>query len=244
MSTQLHSFIANVLKMPHYANDNAGSGKKHNSHEDALTDELLKVGFKEVVQDSMGVNRNGKPKKIKRFPKLKRNALKTALKSKDTQQAIAKLVIGMNPGEFVRQPCGSQNFPDFLLCDASGRFVLMEAKSGRGVVPAWNDSLVKDDAIYIFSSGKYNETTVFLGRDVLDRARKDFMQNLYSEINTVLEEGQKVLNSMPDPFNRGFSLSHLRPKFEQGGGNHKADYFKHRDRERCEQNVLTFALEQ
>lgn len=244
MTIQFQTFITNVLAMQHYANDNAGSGLKHNSHEDALTVELVKVGYTEVIQDSMGVNRNGKPKKIKRFPRLKRNTLKAAIKSVNRQIEIGKLVPGMNPGEFIRQPCGSQSFPDFLICDFSGTFVLVEAKSGGGVVPAWNDSLVKEEAVYIFSSGKYNQTTVFLGRDVLDRDRKDYMENLYDQINTLLEQGKKTLDNMPDPFNRGFSLSYLRPKFEQGGGNNKVDYFTHASRKTCEQNVLQFAMEQ
>jgi len=249
MSTQLHSFITNVLKMPHYANDAAGSGVKHNSHEDALTEELVKVGYVEIVQDSVGLNRNNKPKKIKRFPKLKRSTLKAAIQSNDQQREIAKLVNGMNPGDFIRQPCGSQSFPDFLVCDFSGNFVLAEAKSGGdrtkgGRVPAWNDSLVKQDAVYIFSSGFYNKTTVFLGQDVLDHAREQVLNARHQMLRDLVEETKAILDSMPDPYNRGFNLAYARPKFEQGGGNNKVDYFAHSDRKNCEQNVLKFALEQ
>ena len=229
--------------MPHYANDARGSGVKHDSHEDALTQELVKVGYVEIVQDSTGINRNGKPKKIKRFPKLKRSTLTTAIQSDNQQHEITKLVVGMNPGEFIRQPCGSQSFPDFLVRDFSGTFVLIEAKSGRGAVPAWNDSLVKPNAIYVFSSGTYNQTTVFLGRDVLDPDREQFLKARYQMLRDFIEETKTIVGSMPDPFNRGFG-AYARPKFEQGGGNHKTDYFAHSDRKNCEQNVLKFALEQ
>lgn len=249
MSTQLKSFITNVLAMPHYSNDNAGSGIKHNSHEDALTSELIKVGFVEIKQEGTKRTRpskknpNGRIAKTKTFSKLSRTSLKAANESSNRQIEIAKLVPGMNPGEFIRQPCGSQSFPDFLVRDFSGTFVLVEAKSGNGRVPAWNDSLVKKDAIYIFSSGFYNQTTVFLGQDVLDSTREKILSDAHENIRRIVEETKKLLSNTPDTFNRGFGY-YVRPKFEQGGGNHKADYFKHSDRTKCEQNVLAFALSQ
>lgn len=244
MSTQLKSFIVNVLAMPHYGNDSAGSGIKHSSHEDALAAELVKVGYTEVIQIGSRINRNGKKVKSFVYPKLKRNTLKAAIQSQNRQAEIAKLVPGMQPGQFIRQPCGTQSFPDFLICDTSGTFVLVEAKSGNGVVPAWNDSLVKHDAIYIFSSGRYNQTTVFLGQDVLDSAREQYLIAQYNQIRDIIAQTQTALLTMPDPFNRGFSLTYARPKFEQGGGNKKVDYFQHTSRQTCENNVLTFALAQ
>ena len=249
MSTQLESFITNVLAMPHYSNDSAGSGVKHNSHEDALASELVKEGFVEIIQESTRQTRpskknpNGRTTKAKTFPKLSRTSLKAANESSNRQIEIAKLVPEMNPGEFIRQPCGSQSFPDFLVRDFSGTFVLIEAKSGNGRVPAWNDSLVKKDAIYIFSSGFYNQTTVFLGQDVLDSAREKILANAHENIRRIVEETKTLLATTPDTFNRGFGY-YVRPKFEQGGGNHKTDYFKHADRSKCEQNVLAFALAQ
>jgi hypothetical protein len=249
MSTQLHSFITNVLAMPHYSNQHAGSGVKHNSHEDALTAELTKVGYIEIVQTAVRVNRKGQTVPSKRFPGLKSGSLKKAIASTNRQHEIAKLVPGLLPGQFICQPAGSQSFPDFLICDFSGTFVIVEAKSGGteergGRVPAWNDSLVKKDAIYIFSSGFYNETTVFLGQDVLDQTREQFLIAQYEKIRQIIEETKVQLNSMPDPFHRGFGLSHARPKFEQGGGNSKCDYFKHAGRAQCENNVLMFAQAQ
>lgn len=236
--------------MPHHGNDSRGSGEKHDSHEDALSVELVKAGFVEVVQEGKRLTRPSKKNPVGRltktrtFPKLSRNSLKAAIESINRQSEIAKLVNGIKPGTFIRQPCGSQSFPDFLVCDFSGNFVIVEAKSGNGVVPAWNDSLVKQDAIYIFSSGSCNQTTVFLGQDVLDCARKEYMENLFSQINTLLDAGQQALKDMPDPFNRGFSLSYIRPKYEQGGGNEKVNYFKHASRQTCENNVLEFASKQ
>lgn len=244
MSKQFESFITNVLAMPHYSNNSAGSGVKHNSHEDALASELQKVGYTEVIQLGSRINRNNKKVKTLRFPLLRRDGLKAAINSTHRQAEIAKLVPGMKPGEFIRQPCGSQSFPDFLICDTTGAFILVEAKSGNGVVPAWNDSLVKKDAIYIFSSGRYNATTVFLGQDVLDAALEQYLITQYNQIRNIIAQTQTALQKMPDVYNRGFSLAYARPKFEQGGGGEKVDYFKHADRQKCEENVLAFALAQ
>ena len=248
MSQQLQTFINDVLGMPHYGNDNAGSGQKFNSHEDALADRLVANGYSEVVQTGYRINRNGKKVKSRKFPALTKKSLRQAIDSANRQAEIAKLVSflgvpGLLPGQFIRQPCGSQSFPDFLICDTLGTFVIVEAKSGNGVVPAWNDSLVKKDCIYIFSSGRYNRTTVFLGQDVLDPAREKILNDTHEQVRQIMEQAKLALEATPDVFNRGFGY-YARPKFEQGGGNDKSDFFKHTDRDKCETNVLAFALAQ
>jgi hypothetical protein len=148
----------------------------------------------------------------------------------------------MAPGSFISQPCGSQNFPDFLICDYSGKFVIIEAKSGNGVCPAWNGGLPKKDAIYIFSSGKYNKTTVFLGQDVMTDEYSFKLHEIHDQLQGLSKQMATLLNPL-DVHNRGFG-HYVRSKFEQGGGKEKVDYFKHKDRSKCEQNVLTFALNQ
>jgi hypothetical protein len=244
MGLELKQFITNVLAMPHYSNDRAGSGEKFNSHEDALSNELIKVGYTEINQTGSRINRNGKKVRALTYPNLKSKAFKRAMSSDNRQDEIAALVPGMENGRFIRQPLGSQSFPDFLIRDFSGAFAIIEAKSTQSSTPAWNDSLVKRDAIYIFSSGKHNQSTVFLGHDVLDTAREQYLWNQYLKIKEIVEQTQTELEQMPDPFNRGFTLSYARPKFEQLGGQAKIDYFSHKDRKTCEENVLYFAEKQ
>lgn len=242
MSKQLHNFITNVLAMPHYGNDSAGSGVKHNSHEDALASELQKVGYVEIFQISTVKNRNGKPKKVKKFPNLGRDSLKLAIRSDNQQQELAKLVPGMTPGTYISQPCGPKAFPDFLLCDFSGSIVLIEAKSGNGVAPAWNGGLPQKNSIYILSSGLYNSSTVFLGHDVMDWGLSKLLQDHHDALQAQSKALKKQAEQL-DTFNRGF-YHYTRSKFEQQGGMDKVDYFKHQDRQTCENNVLDFALAQ
>ena len=148
----------------------------------------------------------------------------------------------MAPGAFIRQPCGPNAFPDFLLCDFSGTIVLIEAKSGGGHAPAWNGGLPQKDSIYILSSGIYNSSTVFLGHDIMNWEFSKLLQD-HHDAQQVRSKELKKQAALLDEFNRGF-YHYTRSKFEQQGGMDKTDYFKHKDRPRCEQNVLTFALAQ
>jgi hypothetical protein len=231
MSEKLHTFITNALAMPYYGNDNAGSGTKFNSHEDALIVELVKAGF---AESTLGKSS---------FPKLKKSTLHKAMKSSDPQQQISLLVPGFLPGHFLSQPCGSQNFPDFLVCDFSGKFVIIEAKScNTTITPSWNGGLPKKDSIYIFSTGKYNKTTVFLGQDVITQEQSDALEKVDKILKKLSKDDMTEIKTL-DVYNRGFD-HYVRSKYYQSGGFDKVDYFKHKDRETCEQNVLKFALEQ
>ena len=223
MSKQLHKFFTNILAMPHYANEAAGSGQKHNKHEDAIADELVKIGYREV-------------------PKFSNSAkLKPLLDIEDSQEQILEIASTVNPGEFISQPCGSQSPPDFLIRDFTGYFVFVEGKSGKGACPAWNDNLPKTNMIYILSSGTHNASTIFFGRDVIDEQRKEILLNAHAETRKIIKKTSKKLESTPDPYNRGFGY-YARPKFEQGGGKAKGDYFTHPNRKQCEDNVLNFVI--
>jgi hypothetical protein len=78
----------------------------------------------------------------------------------------------------------------------------------------------------------------------LDTLREQTITQKFEEIQQLLESTKKLLETIPDPFSRGFTLAYVRPKFEQGGGNHKTDYLNQSNRKHCEQNVLTFAFNQ
>jgi hypothetical protein len=238
MCQRLYNFIVDILAMPHYANNNAGSGVKFNLHEDAIANELVKNGYTEVL---LTTDKEGKPAKT--FPKLTQKLLKAAIDSPNRQVEIGKLIPELQPGQFIRQPAGSQCFPDFLIRDISGKFVIIEAKSSKDNSLAWNDNLPKVDVIYIFSSGKYNKNTIFLGQDILDPAREKILTQAHDQVKQIIEQTEKLLPQTDDKLNRGFSY-YARPKFQQLGGKIKTDYFEHADRSICESNVLTFALHQ
>ena len=244
MSAKLHQWLANVLAMPHWSNQHAASGTRHNSHEDALARELDAIGFQEDIHVSFPSGQTKKKKKVLKYPALKRAALMRAaqLTGSARQKAIASLVPGMVPGTYIRQPAGSQSFPDFLICDFSGKFVLVEAKSGSGGNPVWNDSLPKKDSIYIMSSGKYDRTTCWLGQDWISDAELAIFDNLYHIIDAAVVQANQQLKTL-DHFHRGWQF-YSRKKHQQGGLVEWTDPYRHADQLQCEANALAFAKAQ
>lgn len=233
--------------MPHYGNDHAGSGIKINSHEDKLAELLVKIGFTKIeLMSGSKTFVKGKRKNqtivTKLFPLLGRENLKAAISSDNIQESIKKLVPGMKPGTFIMQPSGSQSPPDFLVRDFSGLFILIEAKSSdTNVFPVWNDNCPKQELIYIFSCGVYNQTTIWKGNDFLDLNRQQVLELILDKFEQTSTWASELLSNTPDPFNRGLTLG-IRRKFSQSGGSKYYDCFKHDMRKKCEQNVLDFAL--
>jgi|TARA_R110000787_G_C13387878_1_gene442379 hypothetical protein len=137
---------------------------------------------------------------------------------------------------YVRQPFGSQKFPDFHICLENDEVISLECKSVKTGCPLWNGSYPKKDGVYIVSSKKHDSTTIFFGQDVVS-VRK---QKLYSNLVSILNFTVKVFQSLPwwkDP--RGFDF-YMRSMYTQSGGAEFTDYFTHTDKELCENNVLRF----
>lgn len=137
------------------------------------------------------------------------------------------------PGQFVYQPNGSQRAPDFLV-NNKGNLEKIEAKTSKGVFPKYNSGLPKGDTIYVFSSGKYNKTTVFYGDKVVSNKKRKLFDELHDEINKLIHSYESKEEWKDD---RGFSLYHRKDYHQQGGKNY-VDYFKHSKRQWCEQNVI------
>lgn len=210
--------------MPYFKNDHARSGTAIHGHEDAVADKLLAAGFKEEQK----VN----------YPSLKKSLLKKWAETGD-EKLLRKATQHMPVGTFIKQPAGSQGFPDVLVLDFNNKFVAYECKSSnKGTCPMWNDSLPKPNAIYIMNSGKYNETTLFMGRDVISSQEYNMMLQQEKDIEKIVNQYKTKLAGV-DVFNRGWQQKSRRQHF-QYGGQLKTDYFKHVDRKKCERNVLNF----
>ena len=87
--------------------------------------------------------------------------------------------------------------------------------------------------VYIFSSKRYNETTVCFADDIVTDKKRTQLSNLVEELNTVLKSHQQDPDWQDE---RGFDF-YIRNMYVQNGAG-KKDYFKHNDRQFCEQNVL------
>tara|TARA_B100000131_G_scaffold248407_1_gene241539 strand:+ start:122 stop:649 length:528 start_codon:yes stop_codon:yes gene_type:complete len=133
------------------------------------------------------------------------------------------------------QPNGIQASPDFRVTLDNGRTVDIECKSSKQTYPTYNGGLPKKGVVYIFSSKRYNDTTVFFAEDVVTDKKREQLSNLVEELNSVLKLHQQDPDWEDD---RGFDF-YIRNMYVQNGAG-KKDYFTHNDRERCEQKVLNY----
>ena len=138
--------------------------------------------------------------------------------------------------DYVAQPNGIQASPDFRVILPSGNTVDIECKSSKQTYPTYNGGLPKEGVVYIFSSKKYNETTVFFADDVVSAKKREQFANLVEELNAVLKVHQMDEEWQED--SRGFDF-YIRNMYVQNGAG-KKDYFKHTERQQCESNVLNF----
>ena len=132
------------------------------------------------------------------------------------------------------QPNGIQASPDFRVTLDNGRTVDIECKSSKQTYPTYNGGLPKEGVVYIFSSKRYNDTTVFFAQDVVFDATRQWLEETIDAIQETLDQRRKF---KPED-SRGLDF-YVRNMFVQNGAG-KKDYFTHNDRERCEQNVLNY----
>lgn len=139
-------------------------------------------------------------------------------------------------GQFIYQPNGNNNSPDFIVNDL-GKVYSLECKSvKKAAKPVYNGGLPNKEYIYIFCSGKYNETTIYRGNDVVPEKVRKIYNRLLEELNKVLDEFKDEFKNCKEN-DRGFGYF-LRHMYIQAGKKEKTDYFSHKKRNTCEQKVL------
>ena len=134
--------------------------------------------------------------------------------------------------KYVAQPNGIQASPDFRVTLDNGKTIDIECKSSQQTYPTYNGGLPKRGVIYIFSSKRYNETTIFFAEDVVFDDTRQWLEETIDAVQETLDQRRKV---KPED-SRGLDY-YVRNMFVQSGAG-KKDYFKHNDRQLCEQNVL------
>ena len=122
---------------------------------------------------------------------LKKNGFKKSDLKKITKNQRDKALAGgdiplLKEGEYIAQPTGKNDSPDFIV-RYKGKLYFIECKSSQESHPTYNGGRPKEEYIYIFSSGKVNQTTIFYGKDVLN----DQVRYLYDELLRKNEENYK-----------------------------------------------------
>jgi len=174
-----------------------------------------------------------------RFQKFWKEVLKLPYKPNSQDNPLHELqvmaLLQKYKFEFEYQPNGDQQSPDFRVTLDDGKKVDIECKSSKQPYPTYNGGLPKEGVVYIFSSKRYNETTVYFAEDIVTDKKREQFSNLIEELNVVLKKHQGNPD-WEDP--RGLDF-YIRNMYVQNGAG-KKDYFKHSDRQRCENNVLNY----
>ena len=135
---------------------------------------------------------------------------------------------------YTYQPKGPQQFPDYEIPTRWGK-IKLECKSSKDTKPMYNSGRPHADGLYVFTS-KDNGTTLFWGDDILTERKRQLYDMMLQEMDDV----ELRWKSHPDwEDDRGFDF-YLREMYTQKGKADKTNYFTHKDRQLCEQNVFNF----
>jgi|TARA_R110002126_G_scaffold57832_1_gene153075 hypothetical protein len=210
-----------LLALPYFRNYQAVSGSVHNlsSHEDAVEDVLLnnslvQSNFKELAS-SLGFS--------------------SVITCRDVL-LHGEHVDSIPNNVYFSQPTGTHNSPDFIF-KVNNKVFFVECKSGNKNAPMYNGGLPKIGYIYLFCSKKSNETTMYLGDDIVNTKQRKIIDEFEKESEKLVVELNKKLRSL-DTQNRGLSY-YQRHMWSQSGGAKYTDYFKHENKTLCEEKVET-----
>ena len=136
---------------------------------------------------------------------------------------------------YTYQPNGSQQYPDFSLPTRWGEIAL-ECKSNQGYSPTYNSGRPHAGGLYVFVSKKAQDCTIFWGDDVLGETKRELYDIMLLELKDVVLRHRSKPEWQDD---RGFDF-YLREMYTQSGTAEYTNYFTHKDRKQCEQNVFDF----
>ncbi len=145
---------------------------------------------------------------------------------------------------FVREPYGSQNYPDFLIF-TKDYIIPVEIKfsSKAQKKPMWNGNLPKAGGIYIFGNYVDADLTFFRGIDVLSNYERKKLISFWDDVRALQKKYETELKKDSNFKNEyGFNV-YLRKTFNQGksiNNNAILDFFNNTKRDELEQNVMDF----
>jgi len=138
---------------------------------------------------------------------------------------------------YIPQPLGSVRSPDFVII-YEDRCYYLECKSGKLDIIRFNNSLPRDEYIYLFTCERYNKTIIFLGRDVMNDLIRDKYSVFMKEIRILEKEfNEDLLKEKTN--NHGWTI-YWRNNFEQRGKNGVTAWVKHKNIDKYIENVMGF----
>jgi len=212
--------IQNNKKSIYYIKNNSDNGivNNNNYHEKMVKNAFINLGF--VKSDKkINITRKELDKKINKPDEI-------LLKS----------------GEFIEQPFGSQNNPDFLIKLNKKSVIAIECKSSKDGKPQYNSGGITPYFIYIFSSKNMNDTTFYMGSSIQSTEVYNEIKKIKLELKKIVILYNQKLKEL-DKKNRGI-IYYSRTMICQKGDRSITNYFEHEDRELCENKVIEFLKDQ
>lgn len=217
-----------IRAMPYFKNYAAASGAVHNiaSHETAV----------EILMKDNGLT-EWKPF-IKPSHETVWNWINTSHQNISQEKPVI-IVNDMPNHSYLSQPCGTHDSPDFIIKLDECIIFGIECKSvDKGYTPMYNSGGIKQQLIYVFCSKKTDSTTIYCGKDIMTLDQQKLLDELIEKQRIIEKEYNEKLKEC-DVNHRGISY-YTRPMIQQNGGASYTNYFIHRDREKCEQNVYEY----
>ena len=211
----IYKAIEMIRSMKYFKNEAATSGKFHKKHEEAVAAVLIKTGFNKFKPE----------KKLKQ-----KEVIDWMSNPKNSPQFPV--------GSFIEQPLGSNNSPDFLVKISENCILPVEAKSSAQMYPMYNSGGIKSNYLYVFCSKKPDQTTIFMGEDIITTAQNKLIEAHIKKVRLMDEELNKNL-ALLDVNKRGVSY-YTRPMIQQKGGAKYVNYFTHTNRKIVENKTVAF----
>lgn len=241
MNMKFVNVIQDLFNMPYYKNYAARSGAVHNvaNHEAAIEDVLKSNGFNRAQEEV------GKRKKKVVNSGSDLTKAKDGLGRNKVEEIRDAWISGdlegcdLQDGEYICQPCGTNNSPDFLVrCD--GKVFAIEAKSSKAYSPTYNSGFPKDKYIYVFSNGKLDRTVVYMGSDVNGGQGANLLkEQMLSEVQAVVKKYNSQLKEL---MSTGLDY-YVRDMWNHKGGKGITNYFNEPRRTQWFQGVKEFINE-
>jgi hypothetical protein len=222
--------LQEIILQKYLPNKAVSSGTNDKKQETFMVSIFEKHGLKqhELTEDEK--------KSLRKFlDKNKKIILEEWLTGKDYRENIPSELKNIENGTYIYQPFGTQNSPDFIIIE-NGLFIPIEAKSSKKGYPQYNSGGIKVIYIYVLTSRQHDETTVYLGSDIITNE----INELITEHIERCRELDKILNEKleeKDIHKRGIRY-YTRPMIIHKGSSEYTNYFKHENRIETEENVF------
>lgn len=198
--------------------------QKGKEFEERILNKLNGLGYNRIRQDELDKDK---------FKELKKSIL-----DKENVQIINNFFDYKK--QFIYQPYGSQQYPDFIILENKKVLGIETKYSSDKGKPVWNSGLPRPNGIYIFGSYHKEDITYFLGKDIVSLKEVKKLQDFFD----------KELKSYQERFNEdemknqkyGFA-AYIRKAFDQKATYNKnaiLDFFSNTNRIEIENNVENF----